>query len=301
MQHDPKYILNILAELNQNDVCYVKYKKRKHNYLKIFVSKLNNYVSSFLMKKTFNIYTSSFKCFRKEISDKIIANDESFIFSGANLSGSQAATGSFGVLETLGNVNVTTTGRLGVGTDDPDFKLDVAGNAGFNEYIRHNGDNDTHIRFQANQVDISAGGNIYSYDGAAFNLTGHLSASGNISGSQIEARGDIIAFGSSDRNLKDNIQPIENPLEKMEKIGGYTFVWNDKQSTYQGKDVGVVAQEIQEVLPEIVSGRANWYLGVKYEKIVPLLIESIKENTKKIKELEQEINEINKNCDCLSK
>ena len=60
-------------------------------------------------------------------------------------------------------------------------------------------------------------------------------------------------------------------------------------------------QEIQEVLPEIVSGRANGYLGVKYEKIVPLLIESIKENTKKIKELEQEINEINKNCDCLNK
>ena len=54
-------------------------------------------------------------------------------------------------------------------------------------------------------------------------------------------------------SLKDNIQPIENPLEKMDKIGGYTFVWNNKQSTYQGKDVGVVAQEIQEVLPEIVS------------------------------------------------
>ena len=62
-----------------------------------------------------------------------------------------------------------------------------------------------------------------------------------------------------------------------------------------------MAQEIQEILPEIVATRANGYLGVKYEKIVPLLIESIKENTKKIKELEQEINEINKNCDCLNK
>ena len=41
---------------------------------------------------------------------------------------------------------------------------------------------------------------------------------GNISGSQIEASGDVIAFGSSDRNLKDNIQPIENPLEKMERL-----------------------------------------------------------------------------------
>ena len=117
---------------------------------------------------------------------------------------------------------------------------------------------------------------------------------GNISGSQIEASGDVIAFGSSDRNLKDNIQPIENPLEKMDKIGGYTFVWNNKQSTYQGKDVGVVAQEIQEVLPEIVSGRANGYLGVKYEKIVPLLIESIKE-------LKKEVEDIKQKCDCLTK
>ncbi len=123
----------------------------------------------------------------------------------------------------------------------------------------------------------------------------------NISGSQIEASGDVIAFGSSDRNLKDNIEPIENPLEKMDKIGGYTFDWNDKQDTYKGHDIGVVAQEIQEVLPEIVGTRANGYLGVKYEKIVPLLIESIKENTKKIKELEEEINQINKNCDCLNK
>ena len=72
------------------------------------------------------------------------------------------------------------------------------------------------------------------------------------------------------------------------------LVWNDKQSTYKGKDVGVVAQEIQSVLPEIVAGRANGYLGVKYEKIVPLLIESIKE-------LKQEIDEIKEKCDCLNK
>jgi hypothetical protein len=223
-----------------------------------------------------------------------VDNSELLNLAGTKISGSQASTGSFGVLETAGGVTVTTTGRVGVGTADPDFKLDVAGNAGFNEYIRHNGDNDTHIRFQANQVDISAGGNIYSYDGAAFNLTGHLSASGNISGSQIEASGDIIAFGSSDRNLKDNIQPIENPLEKMDKIGGYTFIWNDKQSTYKGKDIGVVAQEIQEIMPEIVATRANGYLGVKYEKIVPLLIESIKE-------LKKEVEDIKQKCDCLNK
>jgi len=115
-----------------------------------------------------------------------------------------------------------------------------------------------------------------------------------ISGSQIEASGDVIAFSSSDRELKDDIKPIENPLEKMEKIGGYTFDWNDKQQTYTGKDVGVIAQEIQEVLPELVTERDNGYLAVKYEKIVPLLIESVKE-------LKKEIDDIKQKCDCLNK
>ena len=123
---------------------------------------------------------------------------------------------------------------------------------------------------------------------------GNAQFNANISGSQIEASGDVIAFGSSDRELKDNIQPIENPLDKMDKIGGYTFDWNDKQDTYKGHDIGVVAQEIQSVLPEIVATRANGYLGVKYEKIVPLLIESIKELNKKIEDIE-------KKCDCLNK
>ena len=116
----------------------------------------------------------------------------------------------------------------------------------------------------------------------------------NISGSQIEASGDVIAFGSSDERLKDNIKPITEPLWKVSQIGGYTFDWNEKQDTYEGHDVGVVAQEIHKVLPEVVAERSNGYLGVKYEKIVPLLIESIKELNKKIEHIE-------KNCDCLNK
>jgi len=116
----------------------------------------------------------------------------------------------------------------------------------------------------------------------------------NISGSQIEASGDVIAFGSSDERLKDNITPISEPLYKLSKVGGYTFDWNDKQDTYKGHDVGVIAQEIEEVLPQVVTTRGNGYKAVKYEKIVPLLIESIKE-------LKQEVDEIKQKCDCLNK
>ena len=130
------------------------------------------------------------------------------------------------------------------------------------------------------QLDMSEAGN------ALFNA--------NISGSQIEASGDVIAFGSSDERLKDNISYIHRPIDKINKIGGYKFTWNDKQDAYLGKDIGVLAQEIEAVLPEIVTTRGSGYKAVKYEKIVPLLIEGIKELDKKIKDIE-------KKCDCLNK
>ena len=130
------------------------------------------------------------------------------------------------------------------------------------------------------QLDMSEGGNAQFLK--------------NISGSQIEASGDVIAFGSSDERLKDNITYIHRPIDKINKIGGYKFTWNDKQDAYLGKDIGVLAQEIEAVLPEIVTTRGSGYKAVKYEKIVPLLIEGIKELDKKIKDIE-------KKCDCLNK
>jgi len=97
--------------------------------------------------------------------------------------------------------------------------------------------------------------------------------------------GDIVASDTSDKRLKDNIKPIQNACEKINKIGGYEFDWNDKQKLYEGHDVGVIAQEIEEVLPEVVKTRENGYKAVDYKKIVPLLIEGIKDLQKQIDEL----------------
>ncbi len=80
MQHDPIFINNILKELKNNDTCYVKYLGRKHSLVKIFISWLNNIVSSFLMAKSTNIYTSSYKGFKKYIKNIIIKNSSRFIF-----------------------------------------------------------------------------------------------------------------------------------------------------------------------------------------------------------------------------
>ena len=99
---------------------------------------------------------------------------------------------------------------------------------------------------------------------------------------ELRSTGDIIAYYSSDKRLKDNITPITSPLEKINQIGGYEFDWNQHQNTYEGHDVGVIAQEIEKVLPELVTTRDDGYKAVKYDKLVALLIEGIKELQNKI-------------------
>jgi hypothetical protein len=108
-------------------------------------------------------------------------------------------------------------------------------------------------------------------------------------GGNIYAKQDVIAYHSSDISLKDNLKPITSPLEKTKQLTGYEFDWNDKQTTYTGHDVGVVAQEVEKVLPEIVETREDDTKAVKYEKLVPLLIESIKELTAKVEKLESQL------------
>ena len=94
---------------------------------------------------------------------------------------------------------------------------------------------------------------------------------------------DITAFWSSDERLKDNITKIDNPLDKVLSISGNTFDWNEK-SNKSGHDVGLIAQEIEKVLPEAVTTRDNGYLAVDYHKVVPLLVEAVKELSDKVED-----------------
>jgi hypothetical protein len=105
----------------------------------------------------------------------------------------------------------------------------------------------------------------------------------------IAATGDVIAYYSSDERLKENIKPIENALEKVSKLGGYEFDWNEKQNVYEGHDIGVIAQEVEAVFPELVTDRDNGFKAVKYEKLVAVLIESVKELSAKVKTLESKL------------
>jgi hypothetical protein len=111
---------------------------------------------------------------------------------------------------------------------------------------------------------------------------------------EIRATNDITAFYSSDRNLKTNIHVITNALIKLDDINGVSFDWNDAalamypDRTYN--DIGVIAQEIEAVLPQVVTTRDTGYKAVKYEKIIPLLIQAIKELKSEVDTLKQQIN-----------
>ena len=129
--------------------------------------------------------------------------------------------------------------------------------------------------------------------GGTLNINGTISASGStitlnddvIINGTLNVTGDIAAFYTpSDRNWKDNITPIPNALSKVLSISGNTFDWNEKSKQF-GKDAGVIAQEIQQVLPEAVIEREDEHLSVSYTKIVPLLIEAIKELKAEVDEL----------------
>ena len=119
-----------------------------------------------------------------------------------------------------------------------------------------------------------------------------IGVAANGTAGRLDCSNDVVAFSTSDKRLKENIKPLDNALNKVMQINGVEFDWKkltekEKETIHgnKGRDVGVIAQEIEKVLPEVVTQRDNGYKAVKYEKIVPLLIEAIKEQQKQIEEL----------------
>jgi len=118
----------------------------------------------------------------------------------------------------------------------------------------------------------------------------------NNTAGRITATNDIVAYASSDKRLKENIRPIPWAVDKVKQINGVYFDWiplsEEEEKTIhgnKGEDIGVIAQEIEAVLPELVTTRDNGYKAVKYDKIVALLIEAIKEQQGEIEELRRKI------------
>lgn len=123
-------------------------------------------------------------------------------------------------------------------------------------------------------------------------ITGGLGVSG-----AINAGADVTAYATSDIRLKTNIENIPNALAKVNLLNGVTYNWNDLAHEVEHKDTsvretGVLAQQVNDVLPEVINIRDNGYMAVRYEKMVPLLIEAIKELTEQNRQLAQRLSDL---------
>jgi len=111
--------------------------------------------------------------------------------------------------------------------------------------------------------------------------------------SNINATGDVTAFQTSDKRLKKNILPIDNSLDIINKLNPVSYNWNSKAKELNptktdDKNFGLIAQELEEILPELVHNMYNEekIKGIDYVQLIPFLIKSIQELTNKINKLE---------------
>ena len=111
---------------------------------------------------------------------------------------------------------------------------------------------------------------------------------------EIRATNDVTAFYSSDVALKENIVNIPDPLEALKKLNGVLFDWKKEYIDQRGgedgyfvrkKDVGVIAQEVEKVLPEAVAQRPDGIKAVKYDRLTCLLIEAVKKLSAQVESL----------------
>ena len=160
--------------------------------------------------------------------------------------------------------------------------------AGANQHVTFGADNkivgDMYIRktSAASRGNMFVQGNM-AVGGLAIDDDNELFVDGNIA-----ATGNITAFFTSDERLKNNVVRIEDGLSIVNQLRPVSFEWDEKSPYYHDKfrDYGLIAQEVEKVLPNVVGHMKDGYKGIKYEKIIPFLIDSIQQLTKRVEELE---------------
>lgn len=218
--------------------------------------------------------------------------------SSTTYNGSASKTISYNSIGAIGNIGPQTLTMSGSST----LSITSSSTTSFITFTNSSGGRNlgisgTTLQFDSNTV-YHAGNT--SSSNIQINSLG-VGTTPNASAGYIRALYDITAYYTSDRTLKENIVAIQNPLETLSKINGVTFDWIDSHIEKQGgedglfvrkADIGVIAQEVEEVLPLIVGTRPDGTKGVRYEKFVPLLIESVKEQQKTINEYKARIEKL---------
>ncbi len=205
------------------------------------------------------------------------------VFIGGNLTVSGSFNG--GAVE-FGNIKIAQTTANTIDTLSGNLVLDSTGGiVDINDNVDISGtldvDGDVTLgNATSDATTVSGTLAVNSTTNSTSKTTGAVIVSGGVGiNNDLHVGGDITAFSSSDINLKENINVIPNALDKVNAISGNTFTWKSGK----GDDTGVIAQEIEALgLPGVTETRDDGTKAVRYEKLVPVLIQAIKELSAKV-------------------
>jgi hypothetical protein len=113
-----------------------------------------------------------------------------------------------------------------------------------------------------------------------------------IHGNNVEVQGQFTSVaigGSSDIRLKDNIVPLEDAYERLLKLNGYTFTWKDHPE--RGTNIGFIAQEIEELFPELITPDSRGFLTVQYGNMTAILVEALKTQRDMMRDMRNDYNQ----------
>ncbi len=195
---------------------------------------------------------------------------------------------------------LTTGGNVGIGTTSPGNKLTVYST----------GDNQLRIGYNSDwywDIERKAGDNLEFYNWSngiggtrvVFTNDGNVGIGTMSPGYKLTVNGTAWcsegSWSGSDVRWKKQVTPLTGALDKIVKLQGVYYYWRSDEYPDLGfsnaKQIGLIGQDTEKIVPEVVTTDSNGYKGISYEKLVPLLIEAVKEQQREIEELKKIIAE----------